>query len=1538
MEEYTSLIEINENLDKLQEKINSFSMIFSNTEYNNEFLEYLKKIEKPQNNICVKLFNADDKAIRCQECAFYDTSIICLECYEKTKDYHKSHNIIFETDIEGGCCDCGNPEVWKKESFCPEHKGTFQNEEEINNFIKNNFDQITIEKITKWCDETFSFLAKYFLEMERNDEVNDSSLEEVLEYFLKFLSDVFTSNSALMELFFKQFIKNYPFETNHNCVIINENYDTKIIYSDGQSHSCQCSFFKILLSVWTEEISKEDLLFLCLKNNRIKIHLGLIYITIYDKIIKNESKDLCNFINQILVSDVFLKSIKYPFLISNFVNCFYQYLKKLINHNDFDFDDKSIKRFYHDINYLLKNTNLISDNISLFENFINLIELINNINKFEIRSVYKNEGFSFTLFIYEHTLLTLFLSLIRIFNFDNVELVKQLINIFEKKFRNYAFLEAKCYSFHIILVRAFSAVLNRFCFHYSIKNKTNIYNSLKYFMTLIPNYEKIFDILIKEQMKFFGFLLSLNNNYFIYYGFDMKKYFNLYFNLKEFYLLDFNLIKLMLCLSENKKYFTISKILELCNVNDSHLYLINNIFNSLENPNFSEFDSKIKSINLNKNILELFIIILKDDTSIFELLDYPIDDVSKKDELEKYLIDNEQNSIKNGIKKKIISFSMIAQNLYNYADLKSFISINLMDKKQIQSIFEEMTNKIVQNNGEVKFSLKIEYIKQFDLDYILNPSNISSAQRYIIEFKKNEVSLLNNYFYDSFNILKELNANCFYNFFYNNNNVQFILSLTDKLISNKQYKDLSDVILLNCAKLIIIFIYADKNVFKVEVKKGNEDFHCKIEKQLNQLLSNLKNELIKSNDDFKKSIYKYLEINISKYLCIDIKENEVENKEKKKNNNKKLLEKFKKKFKEKNECFIKTACITENDDESEKCILCHLKLMNKEDGEFDVFGVIGINIKDYFINHCKKISIKNEFEKYNKNPFLNFKSYYNDDSKEVSTRILSCNHKIHFNCYNQLMINAMSDSNTVDFNCPLCKKLSNIFIPCHNYFFNEDKELEKYYLGFKLEDFFTKNFHIKEKFEDCIFIDSFETKFQNILNSSVSFIENFFEGKLLSFINMPENYSICFDTLTTEFSNFLIYYHISNDPKAQIEIWTNLIICLRIILKAKLLNIEKFISEFHKSITFLESNENSMNYIQLFFNNSFEKEFEKILFLRLILFDFENSEKFLIELFSPFIPIISFIKKIFIENNLNLSPNQLRESINIESFNNYINNDETNLRQSMNIFLEKIYIFSLINKNKKYIIDNLIKITENNKTASDNVYKELLLEKYREKHVFELVLNLEKEVQLETACTLKVYFSNKIGNKTKIQEIFNNFQNIFNKISIRYCINNDLLLFGNHPKFKFIPIEKTLLEQMAKIEKKKCMYCGKYNKSCVICLLCGEKICDTKLCIPKENNPYHMSSYLIHSINCNSSNVPYITELGQIIFYLDRMVIYSFNQIYLNKFGEACKEGQPVTNDYLLVEKNYQVIEKMFIDHSFIKSIKKYIELTLLSKSILLIS
>ena len=115
-----------------------------------------------------------------------------------------------------------------------------------------------------------------------------------------------------------------------------------------------------------------------------------------------------------------------------------------------------------------------------------------------------------------------------------------------------------------------------------------------------------------------------------------------------------------------------------------------------------------------------------------------------------YFLDNEKNSIYNIIKQRIINISLAKKNIYNFRDFNDKIEIYIFDKNEIQRIFEEMTYKKNQNDGQILFSLKNEFIRQFDIDYILSPSDISNSQKYIIDFKKEYISLFNNYFYETF--------------------------------------------------------------------------------------------------------------------------------------------------------------------------------------------------------------------------------------------------------------------------------------------------------------------------------------------------------------------------------------------------------------------------------------------------------------------------------------------------------------------------------------------------------------------------------------------------------------------------------------------------------------------------------------------------------------------------------------------------------------------------------------------------------------------
>ena len=1517
----------------LSNHINLFPKIFSFESFDNNFISYLKENHKPSNNICAKILN-NQGAFHCKECSLCENSVICIECYEKSKDIHKNHTISFDTVFDG-CCDCGNPEALVYSAFCSSHKGTFSNDDEINNFIKLNFNNFIIEKISHWINELISFLEPYFLEMEKEDNIYDNNnLNNIMKDLTKFLYEIFNSNSALAQLFFQKFLKSYPFKTNHTCLITDENKGIEFKNYNNKEHNCECSFFKIFLSVWTDKIKCEDLLYSFLQNNRMKIEFGLTFIGMFNIVLNNNAIDLFDFSCQVYTSDSVTNLIKESYLIANMFKYFHEQIQKMIKqeNQNWEFFFEKTKRFNFEINDLIKvkTLNLFSENIEMLENFINICEEFNNINQFEETEVFEREGFSLNLIYIEYYILDLFSLLISIFNFNNFEIIKRLFKYYQQKFENYQFLNSNCYSYHITLIRSFSIFLNRFCMIYSIKNYCDIYDILKNVIQLFPNYQNIFTIIIKETMKFFGFLLSIESNHFVYYGEDMKNYVDNYFDYFIFHQCDFNIIKFMLCLEENINFLSINNILQLCSVNNSSTKLINNFLSNLVNPNINFISDKDedKNLNLNKKIFEYLNKFIKDHSSIFDLFEYSfkyLKELKVNEEMTEIIINKEKEAISNIIKEKIIRMSVSNENSYTFRYFINYIHLPIFEEKYNKKIFEEMSDKIIQINGQFKFCLKNQFFQNFDIDYILEPYSIINGERYITDFKKKEVSLLNYYFYEPFKNYQKLNYHCYYNFFYFNNNIQLLITLSINLISKKDFKVLSDFLLFYILKLIVNFLYIDKNLIPNELKMNKEDFYKEINYLLNNLLSSLKNE-INSSDEDKNLIYKFMLKNISTYLNCeykDIEENKDNNKIKKKkkkelkNKKKNLLEKYKKKFKAKN-LEILNINKEDNNEKTENCILCHLPLIEKNE-KSDIFGLIGVCVTDYFIKNSKKITIKEEFEKHNHNPNFTFNSFYNNE-KELSTRIVSCNHKIHSECYNKLIIGVLSHSNIKQFSCPLCKKLGNLFIPSFN-LYNNNSDSSKLLSGFKVSDFFNEELNLKESLDENIFIKPNEIENKTILINSIAFIEDFFDGKLISFINNQQNYIQTFNILVNEFSNFIIYYNIVKDKNTQINIWTNFILSLRILLKTKTLNFSIFVIEIYNLIKFLKTGKDNSQKISLaFFRHFIDQQLDKVLFLCLILFDLENPEKFLIELFSPYNVITSYIKKIFLENAFNLSPNILRESITHELFKNYILENDLdkdiyiNLKESFQIFLEKIYIFSLINNNKK-CNENFFNENKDIELIPVNIYQQLSLENFENKPFAEIILKLNENLPKEENETFKLLYKNKINNDKIIENIFEHFKFTFEKISMRIYMNQNMLSFGKRINFKFIPLEKSMIHFLTTIQKKS-FNCGKEEKQFFYCLLCGEKLCDNTSCIPKEDNQNNDISYVYHSRICNYGNVAYIIGNGKVIFLYHGKIVYINNGIYLNQFGEEPLQ-YVITNDYLLVEKEYEKCQNIFIDFSY---------------------
>lgn len=47
-----------------------------------------------------------------------DTALFCYDCFVRSS--HKGHTFR-ELEAAGGCCDCGDSELWNSSGFCPDH-------------------------------------------------------------------------------------------------------------------------------------------------------------------------------------------------------------------------------------------------------------------------------------------------------------------------------------------------------------------------------------------------------------------------------------------------------------------------------------------------------------------------------------------------------------------------------------------------------------------------------------------------------------------------------------------------------------------------------------------------------------------------------------------------------------------------------------------------------------------------------------------------------------------------------------------------------------------------------------------------------------------------------------------------------------------------------------------------------------------------------------------------------------------------------------------------------------------------------------------------------------------------------------------------------------------------------------------------------------------------------------------------------------------------------------------------------------------------
>ena len=179
--------------------------------------------------------------------------------------------------------------------------------------------------------------------------------------------------------------------------------------------------------------------------------------------------------------------------------------------------------------------------------------------------------------------------------------------------------------------------------------------------------------------------------------------------------------------------------------------------------------------------------------------------------------------------------------------------------------FEEILDELTENKmkGEIKiFYLKDKYLKNLDLDYFINPNEKSKAQRYIQNFKSDEVKSYNKHFFNSSKLTFNFNETIYKKILLNKNNLELFQKMIEKL-------NLSDDILIEFERkslrnsLLPIIVNFLENFSLINTK----DF-IEFKNENKQIIDDIKNILLNDIEKNKenKVFEKDLEENIQKLL------------------------------------------------------------------------------------------------------------------------------------------------------------------------------------------------------------------------------------------------------------------------------------------------------------------------------------------------------------------------------------------------------------------------------------------------------------------------------------------------------------------------------------------------------------------------------------------------------------------------------------------------------------------------------------------------
>ena len=382
------LKEIDSETKKLEKyffnKLSEFPKIFSGKNFTTfeQVLNYLELISIPTKCVCAGIID-NIPGWTCVDCSIYENSIYCSQCYFKSKELHKDHNVKF-LNCSSGMCDCGDPDSLY--TFCPEHCGPFTDQKQIDEYINKIIPENILKNIKIFLDDLFCEYTKYLLLTEKcklfyNNILNQSEkkLDDnettifniknnfaiVFKNFMNFLRKITEKNGAMLHFMSSYFLKNNLKEgdggsdegaTTHTCIKFTSSDSFVILYKDKNSnanilsplnfsgvekHKCVCPFIRLFISNYRDNIKSLDIektedekFFLSFSQNLfLRKEMCIIFFFLYKETIFNSSDNIYYVRNQFYIEDALAIIAKKSNFIEETYAFLYDYFKNIFEPN-----------------------------------------------------------------------------------------------------------------------------------------------------------------------------------------------------------------------------------------------------------------------------------------------------------------------------------------------------------------------------------------------------------------------------------------------------------------------------------------------------------------------------------------------------------------------------------------------------------------------------------------------------------------------------------------------------------------------------------------------------------------------------------------------------------------------------------------------------------------------------------------------------------------------------------------------------------------------------------------------------------------------------------------------------------------------------------------------------------------------------------------------------------------------------------------------------------------------------------------------------